>query len=91
MLGVSVHSSIMSYRRFHLSLTRGSLQTASERLDMGRGKHVKVAVMKASQFKQPRNSTQEQWIVSILENSKYKLKRLRVAMAGKMVNGGGNL
>jgi hypothetical protein len=58
---------------------------------VGRGKHVKAAVMKASPFKQPKNSTQEQWIVSILENNKYKLKRLRVAMAGKMINGGGNL
>jgi hypothetical protein len=47
--------------------------------------------MQASQFRQPRQLSEEQWVVSILEKNKYKLKRLRTAMTGKMANGGGNL
>jgi hypothetical protein len=66
------------------------LHTASDRLDVTRGKRVKDAVMQAPQFRQPWLS-EEQWVVSILEENKYKLKRLRTAMTGKMANGGGNL
>ena len=48
---------------------------------------MKDAVMKASQFKRPKDSTQEQWMVSILEKNKYQLKRLKTAMAVKMASG----
>jgi hypothetical protein len=67
------------------------LHTPDDISDVKRGKHVKYTVMKASQFKRPKNSTEEEWIVSIMKANKYKLKRMRSAMAGKMVNGGGNL
>ena len=71
-------------------LARGSLHTASNDLDLGR-KRLRATVMTASQFRKPKNATDDQWVVSILERNKYKLKRLRTAMAGKMINGGGNL
>jgi hypothetical protein len=67
------------------------LHTADDSSDVKRGKHVKNTVMKASQFKRPKKSTEEEWVVSIMKANKYELKRMRSAMAGKMVNGGGNL
>ena len=73
--------------RLHPPLIRGSLHTASNSLDVGRGKHVKDAVMKAPQFKRPKDSTQEQWVVSILEKNQYTLKKLKTAMASKVANG----
>jgi hypothetical protein len=47
--------------------------------------------MKASQFKRPKNSTEEEWIVSIMKANKYDLKRMRNAMSGRIDNGGETL
>jgi hypothetical protein len=71
------------------TLYRGTLYTPQLALDVGRGKAVKDAIMTSAKFARPKDSTDEQWIVSILQKSKYSLDYLRLIMAQK--TRGGNL
>jgi hypothetical protein len=41
------------------------------------GKSIKDAVMKAPQFKRPPNTTDEEWVVSIMENTHYDLETMK--------------
>jgi hypothetical protein len=70
---------------------RGTLHTVDNGSDVDHGKRVKDAIMLALLLKPPKNSTQEAWVVSIMENHKYDLRRMRVTMGGKLRNGGGNM
>ena len=67
------------------------MHTIADSLDIGRGKHVKKAVMNSSQFKQPGNVTPEEWILFIMTKSKYDLKRMRAAMSLRLTQGLGTL
>ena len=40
--------------------------------------------MKVGQFKRPKDSTREAWVVSIMESVSYDLKRLKNAMSLKI-------
>jgi hypothetical protein len=86
-----MHFCTTPYRGSHSSLIRGTLHTANNDSDVDRAKHVKDTVMKASQFKQPKKSTEEEWIISIMKENKYDLKRMRNAMSGRIDNGGETL
>jgi hypothetical protein len=67
------------------------LHVADNNSNVDRARQVKDSVMKASQFKQPTDTTQDKWLVSIIENFGYDLGRMRTAMSKSMRNSGGNL
>jgi len=65
----------------------GTLHTIADSLDVGRGKHVKKAVMSSSQFKRPDHMTPEEWILFIMGKNMYDLKRMRAVMSSRFTQG----
>ncbi|KAG6915916.1 hypothetical protein DXG01_009286 [Tephrocybe rancida] len=68
----------------------GTIRTPQNSADVARGKLVRDTVLKAAVLAMPSGGTEE-WIVAILQRSKYDLNVIRASMAGKMRSGGGNL
>jgi hypothetical protein len=57
-------------------LSRGTLFTP-KKLDQDRAKSIKDLIVQAPQFARPENSTEEEWIVCIMNESGYSLERMK--------------
>lgn len=56
---------------------------------MHRAKYIKDAILSTPQFKRPENATEEEWVVSIMENVSYSPDIMKQTMANKIRIEGG--
>lgn len=72
-------------------VTSGTLYTPTDDLDLERAKAVKVAIMRSTHLKYPKDSTVLNWERNIQQGLKHSLPRLKAAAGLKMKSGGGRL